>query len=112
MIIYHNPMWGKSRKTLQILQDEGVEFSVVEYIKKPLNRNQIKNLLSKLKINAQELIRKNNSEYKNASIDFSNSEKCIALLEENPKLLQRPIIEDDENAVIGRPPENVYKLLK
>ena len=112
MIIYHNPMWGKSRKTLQILQDEEVEFSVVEYIKNPLNRNQIKNLLSKLKIDAQELIRKNNSEYKNASIDFSSSEKCIAFLEENPKLLQRPIIEDNENAVIGRPPENVYRLLK
>ena len=112
MKIYHNPMWGKSRKTLQILRDEGVEYSIIDYIKHPLNKNQIKKLLLKLEVEAQDLIRKNNSEYKSANVDLNNSEECISFLEKYPKLLERPIVEHGEKAVIGRPPENVFKLLK
>ena len=112
MKIYHNPMWGKSRKTLQILRDEGVEHSVIDYIKNPLSKKQIKSLISKLGINVQDLIRKNNSDYRNANIDLNNNEECLSFLAENPKLLERPIVENKEKAIIGRPPENVFELFK
>ena len=68
MKVYHNPRWGKSRKTLKILQDEGIDCEIIEYLKKPLNERQLKNLLGKLDLKPHDLIRKNNSLYKELKI--------------------------------------------
>jgi len=110
MNIYHNPRWSKSRKTLQILQGEGKKFTIIEYLKTPLNKENLTSLLSKLDINASELIRKNNSLYKSLSIDLNDKYSIIAALIDHPELLERPIVENKDKAIIGRPPENVLKL--
>ena len=111
MNIYHNPRWSKSRKALEILQDEGVNIIVVDYLKTPINEKQIKLLLSKLDIPASDLIRKNNSLYRGLGVDLENKDDIISNLADFPELLERPIVETEDKAVIGRPPENVYKLL-
>ena len=111
MNIYHNPRWSKSRKALEILQAEGVNIIVVDYLKTPINEKQIKLLLSKLDIPASDLIRKNNSLYRGLGVDLENKDDIISNLVDYPELLERPIIEKKDKAVIGRPPENVYKLL-
>ena len=111
MNIYHNPRWSKSRKALEILQDEGINITVIEYLKNPINEKQIKLLLSKLDIPASDLIRKNNSLYRDLEIDLENKDDIISNIADYPELLERPIVEKKDKAVIGRPPENVYKLL-
>jgi arsenate reductase len=104
--IYHNNRCGKSRNALQILQDKNLEFEIVEYLKEPLNQKQIKELLKKLGLKAIELVRKNEDIYKNNFKDHQLTEKeWIKVLAENPILIERPIIENSERAIIARPPE-------
>lgn len=111
--IYHNSRCGKSRTAMQILQEKEIEFEVIEYLKTPLNQNQIKALLKKLGIKAMDLIRKNEELYKTNFKNLQLSEKdWIKVLAENPILIERPIIENDERAIIARPPELVEKFVR
>jgi arsenate reductase len=110
--IYHNRRCGKSRTALQILQEKKIEFEVVEYLKEPLNQKELKQLLKKLGMKAIDLIRKNEELYKNNFKDLHLSEKeWIKVLAENPILIERPIIESGEKAIIARPPELVEGIL-
>jgi arsenate reductase len=110
--IYHNSRCGKSRTAMQILQEKEIEFEVIEYLKTPLNQNQIKALLKKLGMNAMDLIRKNEEIYKTNFKDLQLSEKdWIKVLAENPILIERPIIENNERAIIARPPELVEEFI-
>lgn len=110
--IYHNSRCGKSRTAMQILQEKEIEFEVIEYLKTPLNQNQIKALLKKLGIKAMDLIRNNEELYKTNFKDLQLSEKdWIKVLAENPILIERPIIENDERAIIARPPELVEEFI-
>ena len=110
--IYHNSRCGKSRTAMQILQEKEIEFEVIEYLKTPLNQNQIKALLKKLGIKAMDLIRKNEELYKTNFKDLQLSEKdWIKVLAENPILIERPIIENNERAIIARPPELVEEFI-
>ncbi len=110
--IYHNNRCGKSRTAMQILQEKDIEFEVIEYLKTPLNQKQIKGLLKKLGMKAIDLIRKNEDVYKNNFKDQHLTEKeWIKVLAENPILIERPIIEDEDRAVIARPPELVEEFL-
>lgn len=98
---------------MQILQEKEIEFEVIEYLKTPLNQNQIKALLKKLGIKAMDLIRKNEELYKTNFKNLQLSEKdWIKVLAENPILIERPIIENDERAIIARPPELVEKFVR
>ncbi len=97
---------------MQILQEKEIEFEVIEYLKTPLNQNQIKALLKKLGIKAMDLIRKNEELYKTNFKNLQLSEKdWIKVLAENPILIERPIIENDERAIIARPPELVEEFI-
>ncbi len=110
--IYHNNRCGKSRNALQILQEKNIEFEVVEYLKEPLNQKELKQLLKKLGIKAIDLLRKNEELYKTSFKDLQLSEKeWIKVLAENPILIERPIIESGEKAIIARPPELVEGFL-
>jgi arsenate reductase len=110
--IFHNSRCGKSRTAMQILQEKEIEFEVIEYLKTPLNQNQIKALLKKLGMNAMDLIRKNEELYKTNFKDLQLSEKdWIKVLAENPILIERPIIENNERAIIARPPELVEEFI-
>ena len=108
MKIYHNPRCRKSREGVQYLTDKGVEFKIIEYLKDNLSKETVQILLNKLNITALELIRKNEKIWKENFKDKKLSEKeLIEVLHKESKLIERPIIEADFKAVIGRPKENI-----
>jgi arsenate reductase len=111
--IYHNPRCRKSREALNFLVEEGVDHEVVKYLDKPLKPKDLKLILAKLDLNVTDVIRKEEQLFKQKykGLDFTDDE-WLMVLEENPKLLQRPIVVKGSKAVIGRPLENVKNLLK
>lgn len=110
--IYHNPRCRKSRETLAILNDAGVETEVVEYLKDVPSEADLKKLLAKLDMNVEDIIRKGETIYKEKFKDKNfNSDEWLTILHENPKLIERPIVVKGNKAVIGRPPENARELL-
>ena len=111
--IYHNPRCRKSREAVQLMQSEEVDFEIVKYLDNLLTRNDLKRLLAKLNLDVQRIIRKEEKLYKEKykNMNFTDEEWLI-ILEENPKLIQRPIVVKGNKAVIGRPIENVINLLK
>ncbi|QNL20634.1 arsenate reductase (glutaredoxin) [Hyphobacterium sp. CCMP332] len=113
MIIYHNPRCRKSRETLEIIKSAGYNPEVYEYLKNPLSKNQLQDLLKKLNKSAEEIVRKNEAEFKEnyKGKDLKESD-YLNMIVKFPKLLERPIVVDENRAIIGRPPENVLSLLK
>jgi len=113
LIIYHNPRCSKSREGLEILKNSGKEFSIREYLTEPLSENELTALLDKLKIEPEMLVRVNEKVWKENFKDKSlEKTELIKVMVENPKLIERPIVEDETLAVIGRPPANIKYLLK
>ena len=112
MMVYHNNSWGKSRKVLQLLRDNNINFTVIEYLKEPINHDELHNICQILAITPIELVRKNDKYFKtlNVNINSMNNDEILELLVNHPKILERPIIVKNNDAVIGRPPENVEKL--
>ena len=112
IIIYHNPRWKKSRESVKILEKEKVSFRKIEYFKNQITRKEINNILNILDIGVEDLIRKNELEFKSINDDDKkNKNKLIELILNYPKVMQRPVIINDKKGVIGRPPENIYKIL-
>ena len=110
--IYHNPKCRKSREGLQYLHDKGLECTVVEYLKTPFSRNQLKDLLMKLNMRPLEIVRTQEDEFKEKlkGKNFTD-EEWITILLENPKLIQRPLVVRDHKAVLGQPAEEIDRLL-
>lgn len=111
--IYHNPRCSKSRQTLQLLQEHGVEPEVVEYLKTPPDKETLKNILSQLQLSPRDLMRHKENEYTENHLDdpsLSDDELIEAMLK-HPKLIERPIVVTDKGTTIGRPPENVLELV-
>ena len=113
LTLYHNPRCSKSRGALELLEARGLTPNVVRYLETPLNAAQIKALLSKLGISARQLLRTGEDEYKMLQLaDESLSDaQLIDALAQHPKLMERPILEVGDKAVIGRPPEQILELL-
>ena len=110
--IYHNPRCSKSRTTLALLEEQGIEPRVVLYLESPLEVGDITALLSKLGMQASQLIRRGEADYKEAGLDKTSSEdELIAAMAARPKLVERPIVVKGDRAVLGRPPENVLDLI-
>ena len=110
--IYHNTRWGKSRKTLQLLRDNGFEPNIIDYLKYPPNVKELKEICRKLDLTANDIIRKNEKEYKQLNISRHDSnDDIINEIVRHPRLLERPIVIKGEKGIIGRPPENVLILL-
>lgn len=113
--IYHNPKCSKSRETLKLLRDHGVQPEVVEYLKHPLTRAGLVKILKLLKLTPRELLRTKEPEYKKAKLDNpkASDNTILAALAKYPKLMERPIVViNSKKAALGRPPENVLKILK
>ena len=98
---------------MSLLEESGVEFTIVKYLKNPLNRDEILSLSSKLGMAPSGFVRKNESSYKENNFgEILNDNKAMALaIEKFPKIMERPIAVKGEKAVIGRPPENVLTLI-
>ena len=95
------------------MEESGVEFTTVEYLKTPLNRDEILSLSKKLGLPPSGFIRKNEAEFKKNNFgEILNDDEALAeAMEKFPKIMERPIAVQGEKAVIGRPPENVLTLL-
>jgi len=111
MKIYHNPKCSKSRQTLAIIEEKTSAFEIVEYLKNPLSKEEITVLLSQLNIKPIELVRTQETIWKeNYKGKELTDTKIIKIMAENPKLIERPIVVKNNKAIIGRPPENVLSL--
>jgi len=112
MKIYHNPRCRKSRETLELLRKHGIEPDIVEYLKTPPTKEELRDILRKLGIKPQDIIRKGEAIYKEQYKGKELSdEEWLDVLVQHPRLIERPIVVDGERAVIGRPPENVLQLI-
>lgn len=110
--LYHNPRCSKSRNTLALLQENGVEPEIVLYLDTSPDVEQIKGLLAKLGLSAGQLVRRGEDEYKSSSLSADSTEtEFIAAMAAHPKLIERPIVVRGDRAVLGRPPENALELL-
>ena len=113
--IYHNPRCSKSRQTLELIQNAGVEPSIVLYLENSPVAAEILDLASKLGKPVADLLRRGESEFKEANDlpDLTDDAALAAWVEAHPKGLERPIVVDTASgkAVMGRPPENVHQLL-
>lgn len=111
--IMHNPRCSKSRTTLQLLKDNGVEPEIILYLETPPDADELTSILDKLDMQPRDLMRKGQQEYK--AMDLGNEqlsdEQLIAAMIEAPILIERPIVLTNGKARIGRPPESVLKIL-
>ena len=112
--IYHNPRCSKSRHALELLKDNGINPKVVLYLQTPPSEKELVLILKKLNLEAKDLLRKGEAEFKELKLsDSSKSEEdLIKAMINFPKLMERPIIINRDKAVIGRPPENVLEIIK
>ena len=111
--IYHNPRCSKSRQTLQLLTDKGISFDIIEYLSNPPSADTLRNVLSALGIGPRDLMRKNETVYKELGLgaDDVSDEQLISAMLKHPILIERPIVVNGDQARIGRPPENVLEIL-
>ncbi len=110
--IYHNPRCSKSRQALEYLKEQKLDFTVREYLKDVLSKNEIKELLKQLNIRPLDLIRKGEPIFKENYKDVTLSDaEWINVLVEHPILIERPIVVKDGKAAIGRPLENIMALV-
>jgi arsenate reductase len=111
--IYHNPRCSKSREGLQVLEDSGKEFEVIKYLEDPISEAQLKKIIALLNIKPIDLVRKNEaiwkSDYKGK--DLTDGQVVLAMVN-HPKLIERPIVISNHNAVIGRPSDKIKTLIE
>ena len=111
--IYHNPRCSKSRAGLKHLESKTNDYEIRKYLNDPLTEKELRTILTKLNKKPQDIIRTQEQKYKKElkGKEFTEDE-WIKILVENPRLIQRPVVEAKYKAVIGNPPENIDELLK
>ena len=111
--IYHNPRCSKSRQTLELLSEKGVETEIIEYLNTPPDAEALEKILKGLKMEPRELMRKGQDEYKSLGLDDESLSRdaLINAMIENPILIERPIVITNNGIAIGRPIDNVIKIL-
>ena len=113
MKIYHNSRCRKSREALAILYENNLEVEIIEYLKNPITKKELIQLIKMLDINPLDLIRRQEKLFKEKYRNkIFKKDDVIDVLMKHPILMQRPIIVRDNCAVLGRPPINVLDLLK
>jgi arsenate reductase len=112
--ILHNPRCTKSRETLKLLQERGVELPVVEYLQQPLSKTELREICKLLGVRPLDIVRTKEDLFGELGLSKDNGysdEQWLDVLASHPKLIERPIVVRRGRAAIGRPPENVLSLL-
>lgn len=111
--ILHNPRCSKSRATLALLQERGIEPEITLYLETPPDASELETILAQLGLRARDLIRKGEKEFKELGLgnDSLTEEQLISAMVEHPRLMERPIVLANGRAAIGRPPESVLSIL-
>jgi arsenate reductase len=111
--IYHNPRCSKSRAALGLLEERKITPKVIEYLREPPSRRELKRLLEQLDCSAADIVRFNEPEFAQTGLaKDADDDALLAAIEQYPKLLQRPIVVHGERARIGRPPQAVLELFE
>lgn len=112
--IYHNPRCSKSRETLKLLKDRGIEPVVVEYLKTPPSAAELEDILAKLGLEPRQLLRKKEAPYAELNLADPGLDRAalIDAMVRHPVLIERPIVLAQDKAAIGRPPESVLSILE
>lgn len=111
-IIYYNPKCSKCRMTLDILNNKGTTPEVIEYLNNTPSKSELKQIITRLGITANQIVRKKESAYLEAGLNEASSEdEILNAMVQFPILIERPIVIHNDKAVIGRPPENVLEIL-
>ncbi|MUU77333.1 arsenate reductase (glutaredoxin) [Winogradskyella endarachnes] len=110
--IYHNPRCSKSRQGLAIIEDSGKEFETIKYLEQPLSVIELESIISKLGVKPIDIVRKNEAIWKS---DFKgkilSDKNIIEAMVNHPKLIERPIVVNEDKAVVGRPPESITEII-
>ncbi len=111
--MYHNPKCSKSRQTLSLLMEKGIEPEIIEYLKTPPDADELKTILHMLDRTPREIMRIKESVYKEKNLDDESLDEStlISAMVSDPILIERPIVIANGKAAIGRPPENVLDIL-
>jgi arsenate reductase len=111
--IFHNPRCSKSRATLALLQEQGIEPEIVLYLESPPDAGELRIILDKLGMSPRELMRTGEAEFRQQGLDDESltDDELITAMVANPKLIQRPIVLAGGRAAMGRPPESVLDIL-
>ena len=111
--IFHNPRCSKSRATLALLQERGIEPEIRAYLENPPDAAELRRLLEMLGLEARQLLRKGEAEYREQGLgdESLSDDRLIAAMAATPKLIERPIVIANGRAALGRPPENVLEIL-
>jgi arsenate reductase len=110
--VYEKPTCTTCRKVAKLLIENGVDFEKVNYYIEPFSKSQLQSLLKKMKMKPSELLRKNESVYKDLKIKEKklSEDQILDLMIKHPDLVQRPIVEKGNKAILARPPENIREL--
>ena len=111
--IFHNPRCSKSRQTLELLTERGIEPEIIRYLERPPTEQELSDILETLGRQPRELMRIGENEYKELGLDNPDLSRAqlITAMVATPKLIERPIVLANGKAALGRPPENVLKIL-
>ncbi len=111
--IYHNPRCSKSRATLKLIEERGLSPEIIRYLETPPSKDELRELLALLGMGPRDLLRKREKQYKALGLDDPalDDEALLEAMAAHPILIERPIVVANGRAVIGRPPENVLKIL-
>ena len=111
--IYHNPRCSKSRQTLELINDRGIQPTIIEYLNTPPDKSELKNILALLNLKPRDLMRHKEQVYREMNLDDPNlsDEALIDAMIQNPILIERPIVITNGKAALGRPPETILEIL-
>lgn len=109
--IYHNPRCSKSRAALALLQERGFNPEIIEYLKKPLDAEQIKALIAQSNLSVRDVMRTNEDVYSILGLEQADDERLIQAMVENPILLNRPLVQTEKGVRLGRPLEAIEDIL-
>lgn len=107
--IYHNPRCSKSRKALELLQLHGINPTIIEYLKTPLDIEQLRTLLAHFDL--KDFVRTNEPIFNELGLSLDNETQILQAMTKEPILMQRPIVTCNDDSIIGRPPEQILTLL-
>ncbi|MCY3766082.1 MAG: arsenate reductase (glutaredoxin) [Gemmatimonadetes bacterium] len=113
VVIYHNPRCSKSRQTLNLLRERGIEPRVVEYLKTPPDEETLSGILDMLGIQPSDLVRTKEDEFRALGLreKTDDPKALIRAMATHPILIERPIVMHGDRARVGRPPESVLEIL-
>lgn len=109
--LLHNPRCSKSRQALALLEERGIDLAVRRYLDAPLDERELRDLIARLDSGVERLVRHGEAEWKALGADASDPEQVIQAILAHPRIMERPIADDGQRAVIGRPPEDILALL-